>query len=279
MSLRNMSIPTKMVLLACGSAALALVLACVGFAWFGISNLLDAKGRQLRDRSEIVAFQAGPAIATRQKERATEILSSLQTDPTIVEARIYGSDRKIIATWGELQAEKPPLYNPRGYRFIGYKYVEVRHPVVVGKQRLGTVYIRANTSDLQAGLMDLVRIACYLLALAMLVVVFISMRLQRAISRPIVALTTAARQISMSADPSIRVQTEASGELETLQDAFNRMLDRIQESEHALHAAHGDLENRVLERTKELSQEVARRREIQEALESAKEIAEAASHA
>ncbi|MBP89343.1 MAG: hypothetical protein CMJ64_21965 [Planctomycetaceae bacterium] len=67
----------------------------------------------------------------------------------------------------------------------------------------------------------------------MLVVIFISMRLQRAISRPIVALTKAAQQISLSADPSIRVETQASGELKTLQDTFNRMLDRIQQSERA----------------------------------------------
>ena len=268
-----------MVVLACGSAALALVLACVGFAWYGVSNLLDAKGRQLRDRSEIMAFQAGPAIALRDRERATEILSSLQTDPTIEEARIYGRDRKIIATWGQQRTMMAPVYNPRGYRFIGYHHVEVLRPLVVGKQRLGTVYIRANTSDLKADLVDLVRIACYLLALAMLVVFFISMRLQRAISRPIVALTTAAQQISQSADASIRVETEATAELQTLQDAFNRMLDRIQESEQALQAAHGDLENRVLARTEELSEEVARRKETQDDLEAAKEVAEAASRA
>lgn len=150
MFLRNMSIPTKMVVLACGSAALALVLACVGFAWYGINNLRDAKGRQLRDQAEVVAFQAGPAIAMRDQKRETGILSSLQTDTTIEEARIYGRDRKIIATWGEQRTVTAPVYNPRGYRFIGYKHVEVLHPVSVGNQKLGSIYIRANTSDLQA---------------------------------------------------------------------------------------------------------------------------------
>jgi signal transduction histidine kinase/DNA-binding response OmpR family regulator len=113
----------------------------------------------------------------------------------------------------------------------------------------------------------------------MLVVVFISMRLQRAISRPIVALTQAAQQISLSADPSIRVETEAGAELKTLQDAFNRMLDRLQESEQALQAAHGNLEDRVRDRTRELSQEVTRRKRTQEELVVAKDLAEAASHA
>lgn len=279
MFLRNMSIPSKMVALACSSAAVALVLACIGFSWHGINHLREAKGHQLRDQAEIIAFQAGPAIAISDQQRAEAILASLQTDPTIEEARIYRRDRKIIASWGEQRTVTAPVYNPRGYRFIGYKHVEVLYPVTVGTQRLGFIYIRANTSDLQASFAEFARIAFCVLALAMLVVIFISMRLQRAISRPIVALTKTAEQISLSADPSIRVEGQAAGELKTLQEAFNRMLGRIQQSEQALQTAHADLEDRVMARTRELSQEVTRRNETQIALEAAKEIAEAANQA
>lgn len=279
MFLRNISIPTKMVVLACGSTAVALVLACVSFAWYGANSLRDAKGRQLRDQAEIIAFQSAPAVAMRDEARATEMLSSLQTDPTIEEARIYGRDRKIVATWGDQRTATAPVYSSRGYRFIGYKHVEVLHPVIVGSQRLGAVYIRANMTDLHARFGDFIRIACYVLAFAMLVVILITMRLQRAISSPIIALTKTAQQISLNADPSIRVEGQAGGELKTLQDAFNRMLDRIQQSEQALQSAHGDLEDRVFERTRELSQEVKRRKQTQDALEAAKEVAEAANQA
>ena len=64
-------------LLACGSAALALLLACLGFAWHSVDTLCDAKGNRLHDQAEIIAFQAGPALALRDAERGRELLASL----------------------------------------------------------------------------------------------------------------------------------------------------------------------------------------------------------
>ncbi|MCB9937165.1 MAG: response regulator [Planctomycetaceae bacterium] len=266
-------------LLACGSAALALLMACIGFAWHSVDTLCDAKGRQLRDRAEIIAFQAGPALALRDVERGKQLLASLQTDSTMEEARLYGNDRTVLATWGEQQSFTAPVQSPKGYRFIGFSQVEVVHSVVVGSQRLGTVYLRANTSDLMQRFIDFAWIVGYVFALAMLVVVLLAMRLQRAISRPIIALTKAAEQISINADYTIRVEENAQAELKTLQDAFNHMLDRVQTSEAAIQKAQNELEDRVIARTQELSKEIRRRQEAQVELETAKEVAESANRA
>lgn len=268
-----------MMLLACGSAALALLLACVGFAWHSVDTLCDAKGKQLRDRAQIIAFQAGPALALRDAERGEQLLASLQTDATMEEARLYGNDRKILATWGEQQSFTAPVYTPNGYRYIGLSQVEVVHNVVVGSQQLGTVYLRANTSDLIERFVEFAWIVGYVFVLAMLVVLVLAMRLQRAISRPILELTKAAEQISINADYAIRVDGNAQAELKTLQDAFNHMLDRVQTSEAAIQTAQNQLEDRVIARTQELSKEVRRRQEAQVALESAKEAAETANQA
>jgi signal transduction histidine kinase/DNA-binding NarL/FixJ family response regulator len=279
MFLRKTSIPTKVMLLACGSAALALLMACGGFAWYSVDTLCDAKGRRLRDQAEIIAFQAGPALALRDATRGQQLLASLQTDPTMEEARLYGIDRTILATWGEQKSFAAPEYAPKGYRYIGFSQVEVVHNVVVGSQRLGTVYLRANTSDLIQRLIEFAWIVGYVLALAMLIVVVLAMRLQRAITRPISELTKVAEQISINADYTIRVGGNAQAELKTLQDAFNHMLDRVQTSEAAIQKAQNELEDRVIARTQELSKEIRRRQEAQVELETAKEAAEAANRA
>jgi len=277
--LRNLSIPTKMVLLACSSAGLALMLMCLGFAWHSISTLLTAKGQQLRDQAQIIAFQAGPAIALGDRPRGEKLLASLQSDVTLEEARLYSTDRRIVATWGEQQSVMAPAISPQGYRYAGLGHVEVFFPVVIGSQRLGAVYLRANTSDVRAQLFEFARIAGAVLGIAMLVVILISMRLQRAISRPILALTKAADDITANGDYSIRVEGNAGAELKRLQDTFNRMLDKIEQSEKQIQAAHDELEERVASRTEELSQEIGRRRAIQKDLETAKDAAEAANRA
>jgi signal transduction histidine kinase/CheY-like chemotaxis protein/HPt (histidine-containing phosphotransfer) domain-containing protein len=279
MVLKNASIPTKMVLLACSSAGLALLMACVGFAWHGVKTLRDAKGRQLRDQAQIIAFHAGPAIALRDRQRGEKLLASLQSEETLEEGRLYGNERNIIAQWGEQRSFTAPSDNPNGYRFIGFSHVEVFHPVVVGSQQLGSVYLRANTKDLEAQLMEFAQIAATLLAIAMLVVIVISMRLQRAVSRPILALTEAAEHIAVDGDYSIRVEGTAGAELKRLQDTFNSMVNHVERSEKAIQAAQNDLEERVVARTQELSLEVARRREVQADLEAAKETAESANNA
>ena len=265
--------------LACGSAGIALLLACGGFAWHSVDTLCDAKGRRLRDQSEIIAFQAGPALALKDAERGRQLLASLQTDSTIEEARLYGTDRKILATWGEQKSFTAPVPTPKGYRYIGFSQVEVVHKVVVGEQRLGTVYLRANTSDLTSQFIGFGKIIGGVFALAMLVVLFLAMRLQRAVARPITALTRAAEKISINADYSIRVEGTAQAELQTLQDTFNHMLDRVQASEEAIQKAQNDLEDRVIARTQELSKEISRRQEAQVELETAKDAAEAANRA
>jgi methyl-accepting chemotaxis protein len=75
----------------------------------------------------------------------------------------------------------------------------------------------------------------------MLVACGLSVRLQRGISRPILALTHASERIAVAADYSIRAELSAGAELRTLQAAFNRMLDHIQHSDEALQLAHSEL--------------------------------------
>ena len=58
---------------------------------------------------------------------------------------------------------------------------------------------------------------------------------------------------------------------------FNRMLDRVDTSDKALKKAHESLEERVIERTAELREEIERREKTQAELLQAKEIAEAAN--
>ena len=58
---------------------------------------------------------------------------------------------------------------------------------------------------------------------------------------------------------------------------FNRMLDHVQNSDQALKKAHGELEDRVVERTAELLKEIVRREKTQTELVQAKEAAEAAN--
>jgi signal transduction histidine kinase/CheY-like chemotaxis protein len=107
----------------------------------------------------------------------------------------------------------------------------------------------------------------------------LAIALQRAVSQPIVDLARAAAKISDVGDYSIRVESNSRDEIGGLYGAFNEMLERVECSEKQLRAAHDVLEERVLERTAQLRQEIAQRERAQLELERACDEAQAAARA
>ena len=276
--LRNMSIGSKMTLLACVSAGVALLIVSIGFALYGALLLRDGKLRLLEDRAQVLAFYSAPIVTVRDELAGRRLLESLQTDTTVEVARIYDREQQLLSSFSS-SIESPSTTREPSWRdrWLNCGFVEITHPIQAGQTTIGSIYLRANTKDVQAKLSQFLLIAAYGCAIAMSVAILLACRLQGALARPIRALTQAVCRVTADADYTIRVESSADAELKTLQEAFNRMLDRIESSERKLQRAHDELEERVAERTRELSQEIARRKVIQEDLERAKEAAETAN--
>ena len=122
------------------------------------------------------------------------------------------------------------------------------------KERLGTLYLCANTDDLHGQFVQNAKVVGVVSVLALVSSVLLVVWMQGGISGPIQRLAKAASQITSLGDYSIRVQRQSEDELGTLCNEFNRMLDRVDTSDKALKKAHDELEQRVIERTAELLQ-------------------------
>ena len=77
-------------------------------------------------------------------------------------------------------------------------------------------------------------IALLLLAGSALLAWFLSAALQQRISAPILALTATARAVSERRDYSVRAPKLSEDEIGVLTDAFNHMLNQIEERRQAL---------------------------------------------
>ena len=131
--------------------------------------------------------------------------------------------------------------------------VLLAHRVVFRGKTVGVVYISAKLTEMRQRARQYFWIAVIILIFCMVATLIISAISQRLIARPIRSLADTAKIVTRDQDYSVRASTQAnSAEMAVLIEAFNGMLDQIQQRDTALTHIQAGLEVRVEERTAEL---------------------------
>ncbi|MFN0021024.1 MAG: response regulator [Pirellulaceae bacterium] len=275
------SIRTKLMMLATASGCVALLLACLGFMSNDAQLMHQAKLREIAAQAELLGFNSSVVLAARDSAAAQRMLGALARHSSIDSAILFDSNGDRLAEFqngGDISTltSVPELL---GSRYDREGRLELVHPVMDRGQRVGTLYLRSNMSDLKAQMENHRYIAVWVALCSLAASIVLSFFLQQIISRPILKLADTADQITRLGDYSLRVKSPSNDELGRLYDAFNKMLDRVQVSDRAIKRAHDELEERVEQRTGELVNEIRERERIQSDLVHAKEAAEAANRA
>ena len=275
------SIRAKLMLLATASGSVALLLACLGFMSNDSRLMHDAKLRQIAAQAELLGFNSSAALAVRDKVAAGQLLAALHFHSSIDSAVLFDAGGERLAEFHTGDEVPNLLHVPDllGSRYDGEGRLEFVHSVIESGQRVGTLYIRSNMSDLHAQMLSHRYITAWVALCSLAASITLSFVLQQIISHPILKLASTADQITRVGDYSLRVKSPSSDEIGQLYDAFNKMLDRVQVSDRALKRAYDELEERVEQRTSELVAEIRERERIQNDMVLAKEAAEAANQA
>jgi signal transduction histidine kinase/CheY-like chemotaxis protein len=130
---------------------------------------------------------------------------------------------------------------------------ELSRPIVFRGERIGSIDVRSDFDELQLrveqylGILGLAACGGFVIALTL------SSNLQKLVSRPLSALTSAARRVTEQRDYDLRVARANDDEIGDLIAAFNDMLGEIQTRDHKLLEHQAQLERTVELRTAELS--------------------------
>ena len=228
----------------------------------------------LTTHAEIIGTNSTAAITFNDPESAEETLKALISQPEIISAVIYTSDRKPFAQYqraGQPVDPAPPEPLADGSYFVVDRltvYRQIRLDGVV----IGTVKIESGLQELNSRQRNHLGIAGILILISTIVVFLLSAKFQRLISEPITKLARTAKLVSVERDYSLRAARHGDDELGLLVDSFNEMLTQIQSRDHELQRHREHLEEEVARRTAEL-------RMVNAHLITAKEKAEDASHA
>ncbi len=261
----QMSIRRKQTLVMLLTSGLALLLACAGFLAYDVFTFQEDMRQRISTLAEVLGINSAGALDFNDPKLAAEVLSALRAEPHITAACIYTEKGAVFARYpqqGRGAGFTPPPPEPAGDRFEAGRFV-LFHPISQGNEKLGDLFIQSDLKALGDRLRQYAFIAGGVLLTAMLVAFLLSAWFQRFISAPVLHLVRATRAVAQRKDYTVRVPKESADELGQLIDDFNEMLAQIQERDTALQQAQTQLEERVAERTRELSSEIAERKRVE----------------
>jgi signal transduction histidine kinase len=275
MPLRNVPIRRKLMLIALLTTGGALLLAGAALILFNIVRFRNEMVVDLTSLADVVARNSTAVLSFSDPAAGAETLRSLRARKPIVAAALYDGDGKLFARYQPgPELAFPARPGPDGPASVAGGLV-VFHPVFFKGERLGTVYLRSDLSELISRIkVQAIAVGAVFLASG-LAALFLSSSLQRLVSGPVLDLSQTAKAVSVRQDYSLRAEKRGDDELGQLVDAFNQMLGQIQQRDSALQEAKEELEQRVDERTRELAR---RNEELHQSNKELDDFAYIASH-
>ncbi|MEE9493263.1 MAG: EAL domain-containing protein [Gammaproteobacteria bacterium] len=233
-----------------------LLLASILFITNDVISMRNSLEDELKSLVQIVSSSSAAAIMFHDEQSAEETLSVLSNLPNIQSATIYNNKGDRLASYGDsTMTEEHGFIETMPYQVLfSNGYIDVYNPVKLDNQRLGTVFIRSDLGKLKERLVWYLGMVGIVLLCSVFVAYFLSRRLQRGITEPIIRLANTARRVSEEKNYAVRASHEGQYEIGDLIDGFNEMLSEIQLRDNELLQYRTDLERIVAQRTYELEQ-------------------------
>lgn len=190
-------------------------------------------GQRSRTVAELLADGSAAPLMFQDEKTAQELLSGLRFETYIQRAAIYDMNGQIFARF-PLKADPQAFPHLQAKPIRSASYLELFRPITHEGKRCGTVYLKATLSPLYDRVWEFGPIMVGILICSAAVGLALSRFLSRRISGPILNLADAARTVSDKKDYAVRVATPGADELGALTEAFNHMLNQIQEQDAAL---------------------------------------------
>ena len=213
----------------------ALLIAGASLFVYDVRNYRDSTARNLAVEAELLGNVTMAAIEFDDRALAAQNLSFLKARPNVRAAAIFNPRGALFASYVRpdvSKAELPALPGTDGAAIEGER-VAVFHRILANNQIVGTVYLAQDLGMFErAGTYAAILFAVMLAALV--VAAMLSEALQKGITRPIIQISSLAREVVEKRDYNVRATRTTRDEIGTLVDAFNAMLSEIQRRTDAL---------------------------------------------
>jgi|AntRauTorckE5430_2_1112549.scaffolds.fasta_scaffold02276_2 PAS domain S-box-containing protein len=196
--------------------------------------ITENEKRSLQDEivaiSQLTTAYATPDLLFNDMDALSTTLESLNTFPNIVYACILNNDNKIIVTYGNDDVDFIPtdlenklILDKKNDKITNYQPIEYKG------ERLGTLVVISNISGLKTLLKNLYVSIFIGSAISFLLLLFMSSKLQKLITQPILKLVDIIDDVVKTANYKIRIEENSyKDEIGRLYKDFNLMMANIE---------------------------------------------------
>jgi len=253
---KNISIKNKLIFIQSVTAFIAIFICSSIFVIRDIKILKESGVRKMYSIVRIIGDNSISPLLFIDQDAANKILLLLDKEPDIMDVVLLDKGGKIFGRYTRKGVDIGEFPVPDNNQTVASEFSEkkliVTYKIFQKKEFIGTVILKAELTDLKKSISKYILVAIFILIAGLLAAFFISIFLQRAISKRLLLLVSKAKEVSETGNYSIRAPLEGKDEIATLSGEFNHMLTQIEKMEKSLSDANAGLEKRVQERTMEL---------------------------
>ncbi|MCC7418676.1 MAG: response regulator [Planctomycetaceae bacterium] len=243
------TIQRRLLILVTLAVSLAVLMTCGVFVSDGVGHKQQALWERLHTQADQMASNVSVAMESRDAALADRLLAAFRVERSITCAALYAADGSVLGGYPTRDmADVRIAQNMRAEHGAGFS-----RPVMVRGKKVGELVIVADFSAVSRDVGNYVIVSVILGLTAWVASVLLALAMQRSIVAPIRHLATVARNVAEKGDYSLRVTGEVDGELADLYRAVNGMLEQTETSKRQLQDAKDNLEQHVVERTRELA--------------------------
>ncbi len=248
----SLPIHRKLIAMALAVSTAALLAAMAGLLAFDVARFRSTSTEGAHVLAQVISENAAAAIVFDDAEAARQMLRSVEGLPVVSRACVYRADGTLLAGYYRSSDLRCPA-TPVPAR--SWHAVSSRVPVVRNGREVGAVYVERTLSDLPGRVIATTAAGLFMLLLAGVLAFGLARWMQVLISRPIVQLARAAREIGrgeLTEMPPVAAPPDETGELV---QAFSDMVRRLMTSNRALTAEVEERRRMQAEREELLSRE------------------------
>ncbi len=253
--LQGVSIKGKLIAIIALAGCVAQMITTVAFLQFHRSQSAQALRQELDSLAAVLSAPASAVLLLEDKPAAVELLGQVDRNPRIAAAALYASDGAMFASRarrGSVHGLLLPLRAEQSRHSSVEEFIELFVPVVHDNRKVGDLYLAADLDTYAASMKQFYWKSLLVSLAGGLLIILLSVFLQRFISQPILALAEAARRVSEQKDYGVRVPKESGDEIGELIDSFHSMLSAIESRDMDLARQRDELELQVASRTADL---------------------------